>query len=105
MTNQEKFVEVFDIEPDTEFGIINCPQDHTGSQCPYYEELDGGCHCETWWNEEYKEKTSGKVIDPNDMTHMFDGVTEIPKDAFKGWTIEELLKQIRTKMGGIKNES
>ena len=35
------------------------------------------------------------VIDPNDMTRMFDGVTEIPKDAFKGWAPEELLKQIR----------
>ncbi len=23
--------------------------------------------------------------DPNDLTHMFDGVTEIPEDAFKGW--------------------
>lgn len=34
-------------------------------------------------------------IDPNDMTHMFDGVTEIPKDAFKGWTTEELLEKIR----------
>lgn len=33
--------------------------------------------------------------DPNDLTHMFDGVTEIPKDAFKGWTTEKLLEQIR----------
>lgn len=28
-------------------------------------------------------------IDPNDMPHVFDRVTEIPKDTFKGWTIEE----------------
>ena len=54
MTNAEKFESVFKIKPDTEFGILECPQDHAGSQCPYYEELDGGCHCETWWNEEYK---------------------------------------------------
>lgn len=33
--------------------------------------------------------------DPNDLTHIFDGVTEIPKDAFKGWTTEKLLEQIR----------
>lgn len=33
--------------------------------------------------------------DSNDLTHMFDGVTEIPKDAFKGWYTEELLEQIR----------
>ena len=50
MTNAEKFENTFGIKPDTEFGILNCPED----QCPYYEELDGGCHCETWWNEEYK---------------------------------------------------
>lgn len=55
ITNAEKFEEVFGFKPDTEFGIINCPQDHAGSQCPYYEELDGGCHCETWWNEEYRD--------------------------------------------------
>lgn len=99
MTNREKFVEVFNVEPDIEFGIINCPQDHAGSQCPYYEKLDGGCHCETWWNEEYKERVSAKVADPNDVTHMFDGVTEFPKDAFKGWTSEEMLEQTRVKMG------
>ena len=36
-------------------------------------------------------------IDPTDITGMFDEVTEIPKDAFKGWTTNELLKQIRGK--------
>ena len=35
-----------------------------------------------------------------DLTHMFDGVTEIPKDAFKGWTTEELLEQIRKENNG-----
>lgn len=53
MTNAEKFENTFGFKPDTEFGILNCPE----SQCPYYEELDGGCHCETWWNEEYKPNT------------------------------------------------
>ena len=33
-------------------------------------------------------------FDPNDLTHIFDGVTEIPKDAFKGWTTEALLEKI-----------
>lgn len=41
--------------------------------------------------EPYKAESK----DPNDLTHMFDGVTEIPKDAFKGWTIEKMLEQIR----------
>ncbi len=31
----------------------------------------------------------------DDISHIFDGVTEIPKDAFKGWTTEKPLKQIR----------
>lgn len=34
-------------------------------------------------------------IDPNDMTHMFDGVTEIPKDVFNGWYTEKMLEQTR----------
>ena len=46
----------------------------------------------------------GKSIDPNDLTHMFDGVTEWPKDAFKGWTTEELLEQIRGRKEGKVNE-
>lgn len=35
------------------------------------------------------------IKDPDDLTHIFDGVTEIPKDAFKGWYTEKLLEQIR----------
>ena len=52
MTNAEKFEEIFGFKPDTEFGVIDCP--HETSECSYYEELDGGCHCESWWNETYK---------------------------------------------------
>lgn len=52
MTNAEKFEEVFGFKPDTEFGVIDCSLKK--SECPYYEELDGGCHCELWWNETYK---------------------------------------------------
>lgn len=48
-----------------------------------------------WWNAPYNTPYKAESIDPNDMTHMFDGVTEFPKDAFKGWDTEELLKQIR----------
>lgn len=28
----------------------------------------------------------------NDMTHMFDGLKEIPADFFKGWSTEEMKK-------------
>lgn len=45
-------------------------------------------------------KTGSEDIGLNDMTHMFDGVTEMPKDAFKGWTTNELLEQIRGKSEG-----
>lgn len=43
---------------------------------------------------------NAESIDPNDMTRMFEGVTEWPKDAFKGWTTEELLEQIRAESEG-----
>lgn len=57
MTNAEKFEQVFGIKPDTETMVIDCPYEETNSwsKCPYYEELDGGCRCDTWWNEKYKE--------------------------------------------------
>lgn len=62
MTNAEKFENIFGFKPDTEFSIFDCPEDYAGSQCPYYEELDGGCHCEEWWNEEYKPNARGIEI-------------------------------------------
>lgn len=40
---------------------------------------------------------NAESIDPNDMTCMFEGVTEVPNDAFKGWHTDELLEQIRKK--------
>ena len=55
MTNAEKFEEVFGLVPDTESMVLECnikPSD----RCKYYEELDGGCRCETWWSEEYHER-------------------------------------------------
>ena len=53
MTNIEKFKEVFGFEPDEEFCILHCPENNNTVECPYYEELDGGCHGETWWHEQY----------------------------------------------------
>lgn len=41
------------------------------------------------------EPYNAESKDPNDLTHIFDGVTEIPKDAFKGWYTDELLEKIR----------
>lgn len=38
---------------------------------------------------------NAESIVPNDLTHIFDGVTEIPKDAFKGWYTEKMLEQTR----------
>lgn len=60
-----------------------CSHCHTSS----YERLNYCPNCGADMRTESK--------DPNDMTHMFDGVTEFPKDAFKGWDTEELLEQIR----------
>ena len=63
MTNAEKFEEVFGFKPDVEFGVIDCP--HETSKCPYYEKLDGGCHCESWWNETYKRSIDKEKTDEN----------------------------------------
>lgn len=40
------------------------------------------------------------IKDPNDLTHIFDGVTEIPKDVFKDWDTDALLEQIRAESEG-----
>lgn len=77
MTNAEKFENTFGFKPDTEFGIFDCPEDYAGSQCPYYEELDGGCHCETWWNEEYKPNT--RVVEVLDSLQDYDWRSLIKK--------------------------
>ena len=60
MTNAEKFEEVFGIKPDVESMTIDCPPTMT-RDCKYFE--NNGCHCEAWWQEEYKGKTDyGKKI-------------------------------------------
>ena len=47
-----------------------------------------------------KHISEAESKDSNDLTHMFDGVTEIPKDVFKGWATEELLGQTRAEREG-----
>lgn len=54
MTNAEKFEEVFGVEPDTSCCILMC--ETMSYPCKYLEELDGGCNCNKWWDEQYKEK-------------------------------------------------
>lgn len=56
MTNAEKFKEVFGIEPDMEVCPVECAQGYVGPWCPFYEELDNGCHGERWWKKEYAYK-------------------------------------------------
>ena len=56
MTNAKKFEEVFGIKPDIESMVIDCTVfigDCKFGDCKYFE-IDG-CHCEKWWDEEYKE--------------------------------------------------
>ena len=52
MTNAEKFKEVFGVEPDEESMVIECPEG--GGGCEYQWAM-GRCHCEEWWQEEYKK--------------------------------------------------
>lgn len=53
MTNAEMFEQVFKIEPDTRCLVPKCPDGIRESACPFYEEFNG-CHCEDWWDQEYK---------------------------------------------------
>ena len=55
MTNAEKFEEVFGLVPNTESMVLLC-NIIPNPKCPYYEEVDGSCHCDTWWSEEYESK-------------------------------------------------
>lgn len=59
MTNAEKFEEMFGIKPDVDSMAIDCPK-VVPHECKYWE--DSGCHCEAWWNEEYKESDYVKEV-------------------------------------------
>ena len=56
MTNAEKFTEVFGVEPDTDSMAINCPDMVKAHRLCKYQGSMGACHCEDWWQEEYKER-------------------------------------------------
>ena len=65
--------------------------------CPFSSANFLGCSVgrPMYWDLPEGEKGKAESIDPNDMTRMFEGLTEIPKDALKGWAKERPLKQIR----------
>ena len=54
MTNEEKFIEVFGVKPDTNTFVLECPDD----ECNYFDSEENhnvnSCHCNDWWKEEYK---------------------------------------------------
>ena len=53
MTNAEKFKEVFGFEPDLDAMVVQCPNADKNETCKYQWAM-GRCHCEEWWQEEYK---------------------------------------------------
>lgn len=59
MINAEKFEKVFGYKPDTECCVLECEQ---FANCPFFEELDGGCRCDSWWFQEYKENGQNSII-------------------------------------------
>lgn len=59
MINAEKFEKVFGYKPDTECCVLECEQ---FTNCPFFEELDGGCRCDSWWFQEYKENGQNNII-------------------------------------------
>ena len=65
MTNAEKFEEVFGVRPDIETMVLDCPT-ILQSECQYKEDEDMFCHCEKWWDEEYKEKQMIDIKPPEE---------------------------------------
>lgn len=65
MTNAEKFEEVFGVRPDVEMMVLDCPT-ILQSECQYREDVDMVCHCEKWWDEEYKEKPMIEIKPPEE---------------------------------------
>lgn len=84
MTNAEKFTEVFGFKTDKEEMIPMCQ-----ANCPYSD--DNGCHCERWWDEEYKGDTV-----PFDFELYQAGLMDIPKGMI------EVLDKIRAEIENIK---
>lgn len=56
MTNEEKFIEVFGVKPESYSQVLECPPYHL--QCRYYSKTNGWCNCEKWWKEEFVNKES-----------------------------------------------
>ena len=54
MTNAEKFEEVFGVEPDKGCCVLEC--ETMSYPCEYFDESKGGCTCNEWWYENYKER-------------------------------------------------
>lgn len=60
MTNKEKFIKVFNQEPDDTICPIYCSSN--GKECPFYRGFHtyGSCEAGDWWNMECKAESEGK---------------------------------------------
>ena len=96
MTNEEKFIRIFGVEPDTESMVLKCPYENATEKCSYYEELDGGCHCETWWHKEYKKSNLDNFCD-----HATVVISQLRKDRD---LLENELSTIKNVMEAFDNE-
>ena len=56
MTNKEKFIEVFNQEPDDTMCPVYCSSN--GKRCSYFG--NGWCEAGDWWNMEYKAEMEAK---------------------------------------------
>lgn len=77
MTNYEKFKEVFNIEPDTD----NCPLACPPGDCEWFEEFDGGCHCDLWWDSEYKEDNS-QVVSVEEIEKAWESISDVAEGGY-----------------------
>ena len=102
MTNAEKFEEMFGVRPDIETMVLDCPT-ILQSECQYKEDEDMFCHCEKWWDEEYKEKPMIDIIPPEEEPSEIEQAKDelwgkLHPEAFYLKEISKTLKEILREM-------
>ena len=81
MTNYDKFFEVFGVEPDTDSSFLACPPHGGAPKCEWYKEFDGGCHCEQWWDQEYKEDSS-QVVSVAEIEKGWESISDVAEGSY-----------------------
>lgn len=70
MTNKEKFIEVFNQEPDDTICPVYCSSND--KECPFYCGFHtyGGCEAGDWWNGYYEEPCKAETEAENEENNV-----------------------------------